>query len=111
MPYVFLVTLLQTVIVWKVAISPLSIRVKALLKEHLSPGGTYEQQAVGQPQLLSVDGRLASVPIVNSFPDVHSHTFYVLKDVFNLGLYPTYTHMPIHTWSDFIIWRILIQSV
>jgi hypothetical protein len=40
MPHVLLAILLQTVIGEKMAISPLSLREKALLGEKVSPGGT-----------------------------------------------------------------------
>ena len=56
-PCVFLTAMLQTVIGEKMAISPLSPGVKALLGERVSPGGTCAQRAVEQTQLVGADGR------------------------------------------------------
>jgi hypothetical protein len=58
MPRVLLDTQLQTVIGEKVAISPLSLGVKTLQGEQVSPGGTRAQTVVNQPQLRGADGGL-----------------------------------------------------
>ena len=50
--------LLHTIYGDKVALSPLSPRVKTLPGDQLSPGGTCVQRAVEQPQLMDVDGGL-----------------------------------------------------
>lgn len=47
---------LHTAIREKVAISPLSPRVKTSLGEQVSPCGTHAQQAMKQPQLVGADG-------------------------------------------------------
>jgi hypothetical protein len=49
--------LLHTIYGDKVALSPLSPRVKTLLGEQVSPGRTHAQRAVDQPQLTGADGR------------------------------------------------------
>ena len=49
--------LLHTIYGDKVALSPLSLRVKTLLGEQVSPGRTHAQRAVDQPQLTGADGR------------------------------------------------------
>ena len=51
--------------------SPLSPRVRALLGEQLSPGGTYVQQAVKQPCVSGADAdwvmTLSTSPVIFDF--------------------------------------------
>jgi hypothetical protein len=53
---VFLAALFHTVIGEKVAVTPLSLGMKALLGEQLSPGRTCAEWAVEQPVLQGVNG-------------------------------------------------------